>query len=431
MIDMLLLLLFVLSYEPQTLAIPPFKHTFGFYRASKYYIQLYLGVAYDYNDPQGIAAVKLRELNNPDTKKDDDELTIFAVNSDRGQIVYNIGLSAIKLFGNNKMFSQPKGIAANEDGLIVLADFGNRRVVKLQYEGGKLREVGEIAVPGRPFDVDFDSQNNLYVTDFDSSKVYIYAPNDSLIQAFGMKGRAIGELYQPMGIEVIDADAPYNYYRDDFIVVTDKYGLRISKYSRHGRFIGSVEHYDLGLAETSFLYVAMDYHGSIYVTDEVNDQVHKFDHDLRYIISVGRSGISKGEFLSPRGISIWRRYGQVIVSEKEGGQYLWIAADGFIAGCFPREFTLIQPGTTLALYTTERSKIFITIYNQFGEKVRDLIHDVRRPPGEFLVVWDGRNDNNDVVPPGEYEFRVTLRSLHGLSKRLTKELKAGVTCVAL
>lgn len=428
---MLVLLFFVLSYEPQTLAVPPFKHTFGFYRASKYYLQLYLGAAYDYNDPQGIAAVKLNELNDPDTKKDDDDLTIFAVNSDRGQFVYNIGLSAVKIYGNNDMFSQPKGIAVNEDGLIALADYGNRRVSKLQYEGGRIKAIGEIPIPGRPFDVCFDSQNNLYVTDFDSSKVYIFSPDDSLLLKFGIEGRAVGELYQPMGIEVLDVDARYNYYKDDFIVVTDKYGLRISKFSRHGRFIGSVEHYDLGLAEATFLYVAVDYHGSVYVTDEINDQVHKFDHDLRYVISVGRSGIAKGEFMSPRGISIWRRYGQVILSEKEGGQYLWISADGFVVGCFPRAFSSLQPGTTLALYTTERSKIFITVHNQLGEKVRDLIHDVRRPPGEFLVVWDGRDDNSNVVPPGQYEFRVKMRSLHGLSKRLVKELKAGVTCVAL
>ncbi len=428
---MLVLLFFILSYEPQTLAVPPFKHTFGFYRASKYYIQLYLGAAYDYKDPQGIAAVKLEELNDPDTKKDDDDLTIFAVNSDRGQMVYNIGLSAVKIYGNNDMFSQPKGIAANKDGLIALADYGNRRVVKLQYEGGRIKEIGEIPLPGRPFDVCFDSHNNLYVTDFDSSRVYIFSPDDSLLLVFGVEGRAVGELYQPMGIEVLDADAPYNYYKDDFIVVTDKYGLRISKFSRHGRFIGSVEHYDLGLAEAAFGYVAVDYYGSIYVTDEINDQVHKFDHDLRYVISVGRTGIGKGEFMSPRGISIWRRYGQVILSEKEGGQYLWISADGFVVGCFPRTFSSLQPGTTLALYTTERSKIFITVHNQLGEKVRDLIHDVRRPPGEFLVVWDGRDDNSNVVPPGQYEFRVKMRSLHGLSKRLVKELKAGVTCVAL
>ncbi|UCC11159.1 MAG: hypothetical protein JSW02_07305, partial [candidate division WOR-3 bacterium] len=102
---MLLLFLIFLDYNPQTLTVPPFKHTFGFYRASKYYLQLFLGYGYDYDNPQGIAAVKLKEHDDPKTKRDDDELTAFAVNSDRGQIVYNIGLEAVKVFGNTKMFS--------------------------------------------------------------------------------------------------------------------------------------------------------------------------------------------------------------------------------------------------------------------------------------------------------------------------------------
>lgn len=428
---MFLLLLMFLDYKPQTLAVPPFKHTFGFYRASKYYLQLFLGPGYTYNDPQGIAAVKLKELDNPKTKKDDDELTVFAVNSGKGQIIFNIGLEAVKIYGNKKMFTNPKGIAANEDGLIAVADFGNSRVVKLQYEHGKIKQVGELSLPGRPFDVCFDSKNRLYITDFDNSKIYIYSEDDSLILEFGKEGRAESELYQPMGIEVIDVNAPHNHYRDDFIIVTDKYGLRISKFSTHGRFINSVQSFDIGLVDANFLYAAIDYFGSIYITDEVNDQVHKFDHDLKYIISVGRTGTSEGEFIAPRGITVWRKYGQIFLVEKEGGQYLWIAADGFVVGCFPDKFSHIRPGTTLAIYTTQDAKIYITIYNQLGEKVRDLIEGLRLQPGEFLVVWDGLDNNNMLVPPGDYKFHIRLKSLHGLSKRMKKELKASVKCIAL
>ncbi|MQY78003.1 MAG: hypothetical protein GH151_02230, partial [Bacteroidetes bacterium] len=176
---------------------------------------------------------------------------------------------------------------------------------------------------------------------------------------------------------------------------------------------------------------AIDYFGSIYITDEVNDQVHKFDHDLKYIISVGRTGTSEGEFIAPRGITVWRKYGQIFLAEKEGGQYLWIAADGFVVGCFPDKFSHIRPGTTLAIYTTQDAKIYITIYNQLGEKVRDLIEGLRLQPGEFLVVWNGLDNNNMLVPPGDYKFHIRLKSLHGLSKRMKKELKAGVKCIAL
>lgn len=427
---MFLLLFLLADYKPQTLAVPPFEHTFGFYRASKYYLQLFLGPGFSYNDPQGIAAVKLKELDNPKTKKDDDELTAFAVNSGAGQIVYNIGLQAVKVYGNSKVFSNPKGIAVNEDGLIALADYGNRRVVKLQYKKGELNWLGEIALPGRPFDVCFDSKNNLYITDYDNSKVYIYAPADSLMLTFGKEGRALGEIFQPMGIKVIDADGPYNYYKDDFIVVTDNEGRRLSKFSTHGRFLGSVQSFELGLTDTRLLYVAVDYYGNIYVTDELNDQIHKFNHNLDYIISEGRTGAEQGEFSSPRGISIGRRYGQVFITEKEGGQYLWIGIDGFFVGSFPKIFSPRQPGTTLAIYITEEAKIDIDIYNQLGEKVRELIKGIKRSPGEFLVVWDGLDNYNKLVPPGDYEFRIQLKGMHGHGQRIKKSIKGSVKCIA-
>jgi DNA-binding beta-propeller fold protein YncE len=426
---MFFLFLLLLDYNPQTLTVPPFKHTWGFYRASKYYLQLFLGPEYDYHDPQGIAAVKLRELDDPRTQKDDDELAVFAVNSGVGQIVYNIGFTSVKAYGDTSTFADPKGIAASEDGLIALADFGNNRVVKLQYSKGRLTQVGEIPTPGRPFDVCFDSDNQLYVTDFDSSRVYVYSPDDSLLLSFGIEGRAYGELYQPTGIEVIDARAPYNRNKDDFVVVTDKYGTRVSKFSRHGRFMGSILASDVGLVDAHFLYVAVDYFGSIYVTDEMNNQIHKFDHNLSYIISVGRTGTGQGEFLSPRGITIWRRYGQVFVAEERGGQYLWLAADGFVVGCFPRRFSKDRPGTTLAVYLTDEARIFITIMNQQGEKIRDFIEGIRRVPGEYLVVWDGRDNNNVLVPPGEYTFHIRLKGLQGHGRRINKTMKAGVTCV--
>jgi outer membrane protein assembly factor BamB len=427
---MFLLFLLFLGYDPQTLAVPPFKHTLGFYRASKYYLQLFLGPGYDYDDPQGIAAVKLKELDNPKTKRDDDELSVFAVNSGSGQIIYNIGLTTVKIFGSKKMFSQPKGIAVNPEGQIVIADFGNKRIVRLQYQNGEISMAGEIPLPGRPYDVCFDSKDNIYVTDYDNSKVYVYSPEDSLIFEFGREGKGFGEIYHPTGIEVIDSDAPHNHYKDDFIAVADNEGLRISQFSRHGRFLRSVYSFEIGLVEARFLYVGVDYFGSIYVTDESNDAIHKFDHNLDYIISVGRTGTGRGEFVSPRGITIGRRYGQVFISERDGGQYLWIAVDGFVVGCFPKDFIAERPGTTLAIYTTEESRIDITVVNQLGEKVRDLINDVIRPPGEFLVVWNGLDNENQIVKPGDYEFHIILRSIHGHSRSLVKTIKASVKCSA-
>ena len=429
-VKMLLLLLLTLDYKPQTLAVPPFEHTFGFYRASKYYLQLFLGPSFEYNDPQGIAAVKLKELDNPKSMRDDDELTIFAVNSGAGQIIYNVGLEAVKVYGDKKTFASPKGIAVLPEGLVAVADFDNRRIVKLQYLKGDLNWVSVIPLAGRPYGVAFDSKKNLYVTDFDRSKILVYDPAGALTLEFGTEGRALGEVYQPLGIAVIDAEAPDNIYREDFLVIADNDGQRISKFSRFGNFIGAQNNFDLSLTSAGFRYPAIDYFGSVYVTDEVNDQIHKFDRGFNYVITEGRTGTSRGEFAAPRGISISRRFGQVFLTEKEGGQYLWIALDAFIVGCFPPAFDAKQPGTTLAFYVTDECIMSIAVHNRLGEKVRDLVDKFKRAPGECLMVWDGRDNQGQLVPPGEYEFQVKVNGFHGLGRKINKLIKGSVKCVA-
>lgn len=429
-VQMLLLLFLTIDYKPQTLAVPPFEHTFGFYRASKYYLQLFLGPNFEYNDPQGIAALKLKELDNPRTMRDDDELTGFAVNSGAGQIIYNIGLEAVRVYGDRKTFANPKGIAVTPEGRIALADFDNRRVVILQYLKGEIGWMKAIPIAGRPFGVAFDSKNNLYVTDHDNSRVLVFNAGDSLVFLFGTEGKVPGDIYKPLGVAVIDADAPDNFYHNDFLVLADDDGRRVSKFSRGGQFIGAINNFDIGLATTSFQYPAVDYYGSVYVTDEINDQIHKFDRNFNFIISEGRTGTGHGEFAAPRGISISRKFGQVFLTEKEGGQYLWTAIDAFFVGCFPGTFDDRQPGTTLAIYVTDECVLNIRVFNQLGEKVRDLANNFKRIPGECLMVWDGRDNQGHLVPPGEYEFQAKINAIHGLGRRVIKLIKGSVKCIA-
>ena len=100
-------------------------------------------------------------------------------------------------------------------------------------------------------------------------------------------------------------------------------------------------------------------------------------------------------------------------------------------GCFPKVFPIGQPGTTLAIYLTDEARVDITITNQKGEKIRDFVEGIRRIPGEYLIVWDGRDNENKLVPPGEYLFQIMLKGLQGHGRRINKMMKAGVTCIAI
>ncbi len=65
-----------------------------------------------------------------------------------------------------------------------------------------------------------------------------------------------------------------------------------------------------------------------------------------------------------------------------------------------------------------------------GDKIRDLIDNMKRPAGEFLLVWDGKDNRGELVPAGEYEFQVNVNTVHGHGRKIKKLIKGSVKCVA-
>ena len=113
------------SARETTYVYPPAKHTLGFERVGEWELKLFLGMGASYANPQGLAAVKLKAQDDPDDKDDDVLLTLFAVNSDLGEIVYNPSRFEVSRYGRRGngqgQFRQPLGIAANADGRVAVA----------------------------------------------------------------------------------------------------------------------------------------------------------------------------------------------------------------------------------------------------------------------------------------------------------------------
>ncbi|MCH7495906.1 MAG: hypothetical protein IH825_07445, partial [Candidatus Marinimicrobia bacterium] len=77
--------------EQSTLVHPQFKHA-PVRKVGKYHLMIYAGVNTRVKDPQGIAAVKLISRDDPNIAKDDDEITVYGVNSGDNTIIYNNSL---------------------------------------------------------------------------------------------------------------------------------------------------------------------------------------------------------------------------------------------------------------------------------------------------------------------------------------------------
>jgi len=417
----------IIGSDPTTLLVPPFTHTMGFNRIGRLYISLYLGRSFKLDDPQGMCGAKMVEEDDSTTSNDDHILTMFGVNSGSSQIVYNVKLIEPRIYGSagsdTGHFSHPHGICCSKYGAVYVADTDNDRVVRLKYENTRLKWVSAIdSGMDAPRDVAVDSRGRLYVADSGNNRIVVFDSLGAVLATW------TADLEGPTGICVLDPDADYNDFHVNSAVVIDRGRTRISQFSLDdGQQRRMVDMRRIGLDAAGFAYCAFDRHGNVYVTDQLNSQIHLFDPDLRYVVSFGRQGVEGTNFDSPTGIAIWRRFGQVFVSEANGGQYYWVGLDAYLIGFYPPEFDSLRPGTTIALYVTEMAEIKVDITDPSGKLVRSLAPPHNQHPGEALIVWDGRDNSGKLVPEGEYNVNVVARPTYSRPMRiLRKELTGTV-----
>ncbi len=409
---------------------PPFEHTLGFNRVGRFFINLYLGRSFRIDDPQGMCGAKMVEEDDPATTRDDHVLTMFGVNSGTGQILYNVRLAEPRIYGSSGsdtgQFNRPHGICCNKHGDVYVADTDNNRVVRLKYAATRLQWVSVIdTMLSGPRDVALDSRGRVYIADTKHDRVVVCDSLGAVLAVWnpGLEG--------PTAIAVLDPDAEYNEFRVGIAAVIDRSRTRVNLLTLSGEILRQVDMRRVGLDQAGFAYVAFDRHGNIYVTDQENDQIHVFDSGLKYVVSYGREGTGQYRFASPRGIAIWRRFGQVFIAEAEGGQYYWLGLDAYLIGCFPAEFDSHRPGTTIALYVTELADVTVTIDDGTNREVRTLTPPHMQRPGEVLIVWDGRDNQGELVPVGTYRINVLARPTYSRARHiLKKELTATVRRVA-
>ncbi len=414
--------------NPTTLVRPSFKHTMGYNRATPFELKLIFGKALSFQQPQGIACCKLKALDDPKTHKDDDELTVYCTNSWANQIVYNKSIKEIKTYGafGSKCgeFWWPQGIAATSDGNIYVTDVENHRVVHLKNKivEKNLKWVTEIGKFGcdtskfdHPCDVVVDSKGQIWIADCGNNRIQVFAQEGGFL-------KEIKRLNKPIALAVIDKGERWSRYKDEFLVVIDDAGKRIQKFDLNGKLLVRS---DFG-QDCEFSDCAIDYYGNIWVTDKLNNCLHKFDRYLRYIVKVLQPGGK--EFISPRGITIWKRFGQVFVVEREAISYFWIGVDGYIEGCYPSIFNPKEKGVTIVLYLTELANISGKIYDEDNKEVRDFIPFSNADSREHNIVWDGKDNKGEMVKSGEYRIEFIIEPTYSSKNYFEKKLEAKVIC---
>ena len=203
-------------------------------------------------------------------------------------------------------FMEPVAVAVSKDNFIFVAERENTRIQKFTSHGMYLLKFGQRALYGHqlsnPWGVAISpADGNVYVSDWDKSRLYIYKPNGKYVRPIGKEGFI--KFKFPAGI-AFDIDGR--------LLVADRGSHCVWLLTADGSQI--LKKVGSGLLHLPYG-VATVFDGSIVVTESENNCIFIFSANGEFIRCFGRSGSEPGMFNHPRHICINRK-GQLIVADE-------------------------------------------------------------------------------------------------------------------
>jgi DNA-binding beta-propeller fold protein YncE len=368
-------------------------------------------------EPAGIAVSRLSATDDPRSSSDDDEVTIVAVDRDAGRLFTNFGLAKLGTWDGEGTdvgaLRLPSDVAIDRGGTVAVTDTGNRRVVVLRHDGRSLGD--ERAFPGfaEPVGIAADGAGGFLVCDRGAGTVTRLDAETGARIPFGLETG----FDHPIHVAAVGRDEGLARGKEPAVIVVDRDGKRVRAFDPSGVLRSSLAAGSLGASGARFGAVDIDYYGNVYSVDPGGNRLHKLRSDLAPLDTFGRDGTEPGEFRAPRGIAIHRRLGQVFITEKDGGQYLWVGTD-------VREFRAdSRPGAVdFSFVLTEDSQVTMRILDAQGREVATVVPDRRVPCGPQHGVWDGTAANGRPAPPGRYLAEVRARATYSSGSRFEKKL---------
>ena len=392
------------------------------FRVSEKHVMRFLGDRGKIDDLQGVAVVRLQEHDDPDTEEDDPVVTVYGVNAGTGDILYTRSLSSVFAYGGpedeRSELSGPHGIAADDDGNIFVADTANDRIVHLRDRLGKIAFTGSFGPPTMkaPFDVSLDR----------SGRVYITEPEENRILITDYDGEFLGpplRVPSPTGIAVNDSTERWSFFKERAIYVACRDSSEIWRLTDLGQVDSRIRSGDIpDHPESRFTYLAIDYYDNIYATDPWNHAIHKFDRHLVYLTTFGGRGKGKAQFIHPRGIGIYRRFGQTFILEGGSAQYYWVGTD---LRSLDARFDDNNEHVLVSFFPTERAFVKSDVYFD-GKLIRPLTSGWTVETGHNRIRWDLKDLLNRRIPAGRYTIRIEIEPTYSSYTKFKKRFERDV-----
>ena len=190
------------------------------------------------------------------------------------------------------------GIAVNTNGTIVLTDNKGHCVYVFDKNGNCLRKIksvgsntGQFKYPDR---ISFLNDNEVLIADFGNCRIQrLNIQTGTIVKSFGKFGKGKGELSNPIDVTVNDEGS---------LVVTERDNNRIQVMSKEGESIFTFG--DKGPEKLCKPTCCIPYKNMFLVSDRDNHCIKAFDQSGTFLYKFGKEGNQDGQFNRPRGLLV-------------------------------------------------------------------------------------------------------------------------------
>jgi DNA-binding beta-propeller fold protein YncE len=274
-----------------------------------------------------------------------------------------------------KFLVRPYSVASDSRGRIIVTDPGASGVhifdfAQRKYKFIERREKSKDAML-TPQCVAVDGQDNIYVTDSDSGKIFVFEPNGKYVRAIGSLKGGEGYFKRPTGIAV-DSEVQRIYVTDtlrDEVFVLDMQGNILQTIGKSGQGEGEFNlPTELRLSGQTLL-----------VVDAMNFRVQAFDRSGKFQYSIGTIGDATGAMFRPKAVSVDSEgdiyvvdalWGVVQVFNRHGQLLYYFGVKGTHAG----EFQLPS-----GLFIDRGDRVFVV--DSFNRRVQVFQYAGLKAPG--------------------------------------------------
>lgn len=220
-------------------------------------------------------------------------------------------------------FKEPWGVAVAANGEVYVADTWNHRIQVFDQAGKFLRmwgafgETGRVDGPGTslygPRDLAFDGEGFLLIADTGNKRVVKCDPQGNMARAVGGIGDGDGQMQEPVGIAV---------GQEGNLYVADTWNQRLQVFDGQLGFLRQWPIYAWeGMSVVNKPYLALDAEGHVYATDPEGYRVIKLDGEGKLLSVWGQHGSDLSSMNLPTGIVV-DEAGRVLVADSDNNRIL-------------------------------------------------------------------------------------------------------------